>query len=229
MRGFDVLGVTLQFELAYTSVLALLDLAGIPLHARDRGDDHPLVVGGGPCAYNPEPVADFFDAFAVGDGEEVALEIADAVRACGFRRAGGATRREVLRAPRADPGRLRARRFFAPRYDPRTRARSPRSSRSSPGYERVERRVVPDLNALPTSAYERPVVPFMQTIHDRLPIEIQRGCTRGCRFCQVGMVTRPTRQRDPQPGARASPRRGCGARGTRRWGSSRSPPATTPA
>ncbi len=195
VAGFDVLGVTLQFELAYTSVLALLDLSGIPLLARERGDDHPLVLGGGPCAFNPEPVADFFDALAVGDGEEVALEIADAVRESGFRR-GGASRAELLRRLARIPG-VYVPSLFAPRYDPATRALVAMEP-LLPGYEKVERRVAPDLDALPTSAYTRPIVPFMQTIHDRLPVEIQRGCTRGCRFCQVGMVTRPTRQRDPR-------------------------------
>jgi radical SAM family uncharacterized protein/radical SAM-linked protein len=195
VRDFDLLGVTLQFELAYTSALALLDLAGIPLLARDRGDQDPLVVGGGPCAYNPEPVADFFDCFAVGEGEEVALEIADVVAASGFRR-GGASRAEVLERLARIPG-VYVPSFFAPRYDPATKvlvAIEP----LRPGYEIVARRVMPDLNALPTTAYTRPLVPFMQTVHDRLPIEIQRGCTRGCRFCQVGMITRPTRQRDPK-------------------------------
>ncbi len=195
VAAFDVLGITLQFELAYTSVLALLELAGIPLLARERGDEHPIVLGGGPCAYNPEPIADFFDAFAIGDGEEVALEIADAVRESGFRR-GGAGRAELLRRLAGIPG-VYVPSFFAPRYDPRTRALAALEP-LLPGYEKVERRVAPDLNALSTSAYTRPLVPFMQTIHDRLPIELQRGCTRGCRFCQVGMVTRPTRQRDPR-------------------------------
>jgi radical SAM family uncharacterized protein/radical SAM-linked protein len=195
VAAFDVLGVTLQFELSYTSALALLDLSGIPLLARDRTDAHPLVVGGGPCAFNPEPVADFFDCFAVGEGEEVALELADAVRESGFRR-GGATRGELLERLARIPG-VYVPSFFAPRYDPRTRALVAMEP-LRPGYERVERRVMPDLNALPTTAYVRPLVPFMQTIHDRLPIEIQRGCTRGCRFCQVGMITRPTRQRDPK-------------------------------
>jgi len=195
VAGFDVLGITLQFELSYTSALAVLDLAGIPLLARDRGDAHPLVVGGGPCAYNPEPVAEFFDCFAVGEGEDVALEIADAVRESGFRR-GGATRAELLERLARIPG-VYVPSFFAPRYDPATRALVAIEPLRA-GYEKVERRVMPDLNALPTSAYVRPLVPFMQTIHDRLPIEIQRGCTRGCRFCQVGMITRPTRQRDPK-------------------------------
>jgi radical SAM family uncharacterized protein/radical SAM-linked protein len=195
VASFDVLGVTLQFELSYTSALALLDLAGIPLLAAERTDAHPLVVGGGPCAFNPEPVADFFDCFAVGEGEELALEIADVVRESGFRR-GGASRRELLGRLARVPG-LYVPSFFAPRYDARTGTLAALEP-LVPGYETVIRRVMPDLNALPTTAYVRPLVPFMQTIHDRLPIEIQRGCTRGCRFCQVGMITRPTRQRDPK-------------------------------
>ena len=195
VKAFDILGVTLQFEMAYTSVLAMLDLSGIPLFSKDRGEDVPLVLGGGPCAFNPEPVADFFDCFAVGDGEEVALEIADAVAKSGFRR-GGASRRELLERLSQIPG-VYVPAFFAPRYDPRTKVLTAMEP-LRPGYERIVRRVVPDLNTLSTSAYTRPMVPFMQTIHDRLPIEIQRGCTRGCRFCQVGMITRPTRQRDPR-------------------------------
>ncbi len=195
VRGFDVLGVTLQFELCYTSVLSLLDQAGIPLLARERGDEDPLVVGGGPCAYNPEPVADFFDCFAVGEGEEVAVEIAEAVAAAGFRR-GGATRAELLERLSRIPG-VYVPAFFAPRYDAASGALSAIDA-LRPGYERIERRVMPDLDALSTSAYTHPMVPFMATVHDRLPIELQRGCTRGCRFCQVGMITRPTRQRSPR-------------------------------
>ncbi len=194
VRDFDVLGVTLQFELCYTSVLAVLDLSGIPLLARDRGDQDPIVLGGGPCAYNPEPVADFFDCFAVGEGEEVALEIAEAVAASGFRR-GGATRAELLERLARIPG-IYVPAYFAPRYDAATGTLSAIDA-LRPGYEKVERRVMPDLDTLPTSAYTRPMVPFMATVHDRLPIELQRGCTRGCRFCQVGMITRPTRQRSP--------------------------------
>jgi radical SAM family uncharacterized protein/radical SAM-linked protein len=193
VAGFDVLGITLQFELCYTSALSLLDLAGIPLLARDRTERHPLVLGGGPCAMNPEPVADFFDAFAVGEGEEVVQEIADAVRA--WKRS-GAPRAELLRALARVEG-VYVPSLFAPRYDPATRTLAALEP-LLPGYEKVTRRVMPDLDALSTSAYERPIVPFMQTVHDRLPIELQRGCTRGCRFCQVGMITRPTRQRSPK-------------------------------
>lgn len=193
VRDFDVVGITLQFELCYTSALALLDLAGIPLLARDRGRGVPLVLGGGPCAMNPEPVADFFDALVVGEGEEVIHEIADAVVA--WKRGGGG--RPELLAALAGIGGVYVPSLFAPRYDPATRALAAMEP-LRPGYERVTRRLMPDLDALSTSAYERPLVPFMQTVHDRLPIEIQRGCTRGCRFCQVGMITRPTRQRDPK-------------------------------
>jgi radical SAM family uncharacterized protein/radical SAM-linked protein len=193
LRDFDVLGITLQFELCYTGALALVDLGGIPVLARDRTPRDPVVVGGGPCAFNPEPVADFFDCFAVGDGEEVAVEIAQAVAA--WREARG-TRAEILEALSRIPG-VYVPSLFAPRYHPVTRALEAMEP-LRPGYETVARRVMPDLDALSTSAYERPVVPFMQTVHDRLPIELQRGCTRGCRFCQVGMITRPTRQRSPE-------------------------------
>src|SRR5512142_2581204 len=193
VHAFDVLGITLQFELCYTSVLALLDLSGIPLLARERDGSVPLVVGGGPCAMNPEPVADFFDAFVVGEGEDVVHEISDVV--AGWRRDGGA-RSDVLRALARVEG-VYVPSLFAPRFDPATRVLAAMEP-LLPGYEKVTRRVMPDLDALSTSAYERPLVPFMQTIHDRLPIELQRGCTRGCRFCQVGMITRPTRQRDPK-------------------------------
>jgi radical SAM family uncharacterized protein/radical SAM-linked protein len=192
--AFDILGISLQFELCYPSALALIDLAGIPVLAVDRDDRHPLVVGGGPCAFNPEPVADFFDCFAVGEGEELALEIADAVAESGFRR-GGASRQELLERLARIPG-VYVPSFFRPRYDPSTRALVAMEP-LLPGYEKATRRIIADIDRLPTSAYDRPIVPFMSTIHDRLPVEIQRGCTRGCRFCQVGMITRPTRQRSP--------------------------------
>ncbi len=192
VRELDVVGITLQSELVYTSALALLDLSGIPLLAADRGPADPVVVGGGPCAFNPEPVADFFDAFAVGDGEDVVHEIADAV--VGWK-ASGEDRAGLHRRLAAVPG-VYVPSLFAPRFDAVTGALLALEP-LLPGYERVVRRVVPDIDVLSTSAYEHPVVPFMQTVHDRLPIELQRGCTRGCRFCQVGMITRPTRQRSP--------------------------------
>src|SRR5438270_8365425 len=189
LSAFDVVGFTLQFELCYTTVLAMLDLGGIPLFARDRRREDPLVLGGGPCAYNPEPVADFFDAFVVGEGEEAVHEISDVV--ANWKKS-GAPREDLLWHLAEVPGVYVPSLFRVQYRDDRTiRAIEP----LKPGYESIVRRVIPDLNLVPQA--DRPIVPFLQTVHDRLPLEIQRGCTRGCRFCQVGMITRPTRQRDP--------------------------------
>ncbi len=190
VRDFDIVGITLQFELCYTTVLGLLDLAGIPLLAKDRGRDDPLVIGGGPCAYSPEPVAPFFDLFVVGEAEEVVHEINDLFLA--WKREGGS--REELLWELAEIRGVYVPSLFDYDFEHGGPIRAIRPRK--PGYTKATRRVVPDLNTAPF--YEKPVLPFMQTIHDRLPIEIQRGCTRGCRFCQVGMLTRPTRQRDPK-------------------------------
>src|SRR5438270_1526432 len=188
--AFDVLGFTLQFELCYTTVLAMLELGGVPLFTRDRGRHDPLVLGGGPCAYNPEPVADFFDAFVIGEGEEAIHQISDVVME--WKRSGG-SRSDLLWHLAEIPG-VYVPSLFQPRYgaDRTIAAIEP----LKPGYETVVRRVIPDLNLVPQA--EKPIVPFMQTVHDRLPLEIQRGCTRGCRFCQAGMLTRPTRERSKE-------------------------------
>src|SRR5712672_3176263 len=189
LRAFDIVGFTLQFELCYTTVLAMLELGGIELHSRDRTRDDPLILGGGPCTYNPEPVADFFDAFVIGEGEEVVHEISDAVAAW---KESGAPRDHLLWVLAEIPG-VYVPSLFRVHYA--ADGTIARYEALKPGYESIVRRVIPDLNLVPQA--EKPIVPFMQTVHDRLPLEIQRGCTRGCRFCQVGMITRPTRQRDP--------------------------------
>ena len=189
LRAFDVVGFTLQFELCYTTVLAMLELGGIALHAGERRRDDPLILGGGPCTYNPEPVADFFDAFVIGEGEEVVHEISDAVAA--WKRS-GAPRQDLLWLLAEISG-VYVPSLFRVHYG-EDRAISGYEP-LKPGYDNIVRRVIPDLNLVPQA--EKPIVPFMQAVHDRLPLEIQRGCTRGCRFCQVGMITRPTRQRDP--------------------------------
>lgn len=191
LAQFDLLGITLPYELCYTNILTILDLAGIPFRAADRSDSHPLVVGGGPCAFHPEPVADFFDAILLGDGEEAILEITDIVK--------GAKQEKLDRA--AVLARLSEVRgvyipsFFVPRYaaDGRFQGMAPQKT----GYERVRRRILADLDSDAEQA-PPPIVPLTKIVHDRLGVEIARGCTRGCRFCQAGVIYRPVRERSPE-------------------------------
>jgi radical SAM family uncharacterized protein len=188
--AFDLLGVSFATELGYTNLLTALDLARIPLHAADRGDDVPLVIAGGHSAFNPEPVADFIDAAVLGDGEEVVLAISDVVREWkAERRPGG--RLEVLRRL-ATSGAVYVPIFYDVDYLP-----DGRLSRITPNRadvpERVQKHTLMDLDAWP---YPRqPLVPLAETVHERYSVEIFRGCTRGCRFCQAGMITRPVRER----------------------------------
>jgi radical SAM-linked protein len=169
VRDFDVLGFSLCYDLTYTNVLQMLDLAGIPLASRDRGERDPLVIGGGVCTLNPAPVAPFFDAFLIGDGEEAVLEIAARVQERKRERGGRAA---LLRDLAGIEG------VFVPGVSPK-----------------AVRRVLRDLERCPLP--EDPILPAMRIVHDRLSVEISRGCTRGCRFCQAGYVYRPVRERDP--------------------------------
>lgn len=185
----DLVGVTLPYELTYTNVLEALDLAGIPLRAADRRPGDPLVVGGGPCVYNPEPMSAFFDAIVIGEGEEVAPEMVSAHRAALSR---GASRDETLRELSRIPG------VYVPSLYRERRLEDGRFAAvepTGPAQDVVVRRVVRDLDA--TAGPTCPVVPYMDVVHDRVAIEVQRGCTRGCRFCQAGMVYRPVRERSP--------------------------------
>lgn len=186
----DIIGFTLQYELSYTNILNMLRLAAIPMLAADRQDSHPLVIAGGPCAYNPEPLAPFFDAILLGDGEEAVLEIADLVR--NSKRNKESRSGLLERLSRIEGVYIPS--YFTPHYNPddTIAAIEPRPGcRSS-----VRRRFLSDLDSslFPTET----VVPFMKTVHDRVAVEIARGCTRGCRFCQAGYVYRPLRERSPE-------------------------------
>ena len=189
LREFDVLGFTLQYELTYTNVLNMLDLGGIPVRAAERSDEHPLVVAGGSGAFNPEPLAPFVDAFFLGEGEDAVLELADHVRR--WKRE-WAPRAERLRQLLAMPG-VYVPAFYEARYDAAGHfaALEPRLAEAP---RVLHRRIVEKL----PPALVRPIVPFLQTVHDRAAVEIQRGCTQGCRFCQAGMIYRPTRERTPE-------------------------------
>ncbi|MCU0558830.1 MAG: TIGR03960 family B12-binding radical SAM protein [Desulfobacterales bacterium] len=190
LNRFDILGFSLLYELNYTNVLTILELSGIPALAADRGPGHPLVIGGGPCTCNPEPVADFFDALVVGDGEQAVLELAAAWLE--WKAAGNPERQALLRRWSGIGG-VYVPSFFDPRYDADGLQRLvPRF----PEYSRVRRAIVSDLDSAPFP--DRPIVPFGKPVHDRLRIEVSRGCSRGCRFCQAGMIYRPVRERSPQ-------------------------------
>ena len=190
LGAFDVLGVSFSTELGYTNLLTALDLAGIPLHAVDRGEHHPVVVAGGHAAFNPEPIADFVDVAAIGDGEEVVGDITDVVRdwkAAG--RPGG--RRELLLRLAETPG-CYVPSLYAVSYGPDGAiAEVVPSEPRVPGV--VQKRTTVDLDTWPYP--KTPLVPMAETVHERASVEIFRGCTRGCRFCQAGMITRPVRER----------------------------------
>ncbi len=188
IRDFDMLGVTLQYEMSYTNILDMLDLAGIPLHSEDRTWEDPIVIAGGPCAFNPEPLHHFIDAFSIGDGEISTLETIDVVKAC---KAEGVSRAECLRRL----SKLRG--VYVPSLYEASYHPDGTLAAFEPIEEGVPRTVVKNMIAnLNLASYpESVIVPFMEIVHDRINIEVLRGCTRGCRFCQAGMIYRPVRER----------------------------------
>ncbi|WP_028582890.1 TIGR03960 family B12-binding radical SAM protein [Desulfogranum mediterraneum] len=186
LQAYDVVGFTLPYELCYTNILTVLDLAGIPFYAAERGDDHPLVLGGGAGALNPEPVADFFDAIILGDGEEIIAEVSMLLAEL---KAAGVPRREICSRLARVPG-VYVPSLFRPRYEGSSLLEV---TPLDPDYSSVSRRVIPEMHAPEILA--KPLVPVVKPVHDRLGIEIARGCTRGCRFCQAGIIYRPVRER----------------------------------
>ncbi|WP_457554281.1 TIGR03960 family B12-binding radical SAM protein [Desulfobacula sp.] len=187
LKTFDIIGISLLYELNFTNILAMFSLSKIPFYSRERTDAFPLIIGGGPCAFNPEPLADFFDAFVIGDGEDAAVQISNQV--IEFKQQGDGKKKTLLKLLSKIDG-VYVPSFFEPEYDQNGfQTLSPVFE----DYKIVKRAFLPGLtnDNFPTS----PILPFAKPVHDRLRLEIARGCSRGCRFCQAGMIYRPVRER----------------------------------
>ena len=193
IADFDFVGFTLQYEMSYTNVLLMLDMAKIPLRSKDRGEDAPIIIGGGPCAYNPEPVADFFDLFNIGEGEEMLPEIVRLY--IKMKDEGRYTRADFLHeAARTIKG------VYVPSLYDVSYNEDGTIKAYTPIYDdipaKIEKRIIEDMD----KAYfpEKVVMPYIETVHDRVMLEVFRGCIRGCRFCQAGIIYRPVREKTPE-------------------------------
>ncbi|GAA1372640.1 TIGR03960 family B12-binding radical SAM protein [Luteococcus sanguinis] len=189
--AFDVLGLSFSTELTYTNMLNALDLAGLPIHASERREHDPIVLAGGHAAFNPEPIADFIDAAVLGDGEEAALHISDIIRE--WKAEGRPEGRDGLLMRLATTGAVYVPKFYDVTYLPDGRIQRVAPNRPGVPFQ-VRKHTLMDLDAWPYP--KKPLVPLAETVHERYSVEIFRGCTRGCRFCQAGMITRPVRERN---------------------------------
>ncbi|MBP3436688.1 MAG: TIGR03960 family B12-binding radical SAM protein [Clostridia bacterium] len=192
VKDFDIVAFTLQYEMCYTTAIHMLKIADIPLLSRDRGEDAPIILGGGPCAYNPEPIADFFDAFSIGEGEEALPELCALYAK--MKKEGTYTRKGFLRELAKIEG------FYVPALYEVSYHADGTIQAYTPLYDdipkQVRKRIIRDLDE---AVYpEKLVMPYIETVHDRVVLEVNRGCIRGCRFCQAGMVYRPIREKSPE-------------------------------
>ena len=189
IRDFDFLGITIQYEMCYTNILQVLDLAQIPLLAKDRTKEHPIVIGGGPCTYNPEPIADFFDIFYIGEGETVYRELMDVYKEW---KASGEDRVEFLKRASQISG------LYVPMFYEEIYKEDGTIDHREKLYDKAPDRITKEIVTDVSDTYYpmKPVVPFIKVTQDRVVLEIQRGCIRGCRFCQAGQLYRPVRERD---------------------------------
>ena len=189
IRTFDFLGITIQYEMCYTNILQVLDLSGIPLLAKERTEEDPIVIGGGPCTYNPEPVCDFFDLFYIGEGETRYRKLIDLYEDC---RSRGLSRQDFLKKAACIPG------IYVPSLYEVSYHEDGTIKEIKPLEEGIPERILKEMVTEVSDTYypDKPVVPFIKVTQDRVVLEIMRGCIRGCRFCQAGQLYRPVRERD---------------------------------
>ena len=190
IKDFDFLGITLQYEMCYTNILQILDLAQIPIYASERGEGDPIVIGGGPCSYNPEPIADFFDIFYIGEGETVYFQMLDLYKEV---KNNGGTREQFLERAAAE-----IEGFYIPKFYQAEYKADGTLASFEPTNEYAPKTVLKQVQMDMTNTFypKKPLVPYIKATQDRVVLEIQRGCIRGCRFCQAGMLYRPIRPRD---------------------------------